>query len=71
RRMRQKIGDMGLDSSLETLAISIGIAIWEEGFKTKDDIIAAADSALYQAKSAGRDREYLYSSGRQLTDISG
>jgi diguanylate cyclase (GGDEF)-like protein len=71
RRMRQKIGDMGLDSSLETLAISIGIAIWEEGFKTKDDIIAAADSALYQAKSAGRNRECLYSSGRQLTDISG
>lgn len=71
RRMRQNIGSMGLDDSSGALAISIGIAVWEESFKTKDDIIAAADSALYQAKSAGRDREYLYSSGRQLTDING
>jgi diguanylate cyclase (GGDEF)-like protein len=71
RRMRQKIGAMGLESSHGTLAISIGIAVWEERFKTKDDIIAAADSALYQAKSAGRDRECLYSSGSQLTDMNG
>lgn len=69
RRMRQKIGAMGLDSSLGTLAISIGIAVWEESFKTKDDIVAAADSALYQAKSAGRGREYLYSPKSLLTDI--
>jgi len=60
RRMRHKVSAMGLDSSLGTLAISVGIAVWEEGFKKKDDIIAAADSALYQAKSAGRDRECLY-----------
>jgi diguanylate cyclase (GGDEF)-like protein len=71
RRMRQKIGAMGLDSFPGTVAISVGIAVWEENFKTKDDIIAAADSALYQAKSAGRDRECLYSPGRQLTDING
>lgn len=71
RRMRQSIGGIGLDSSPGTVAISIGIAVWEEGFKTKDDIIAAADSALYQAKSAGRNRECLYSSGRQPADING
>jgi diguanylate cyclase (GGDEF)-like protein len=69
RRMRQSIGAMGLASSFGTLAISIGVAVWEESFKTKDDIIGAADSALYQAKSAGRGRECLYSLGRQLTDI--
>ena len=71
RRMRQKIGGMGQDTFPGTLAISIGIAVWEERFKTKDDIIAAADSALYQSKSGGRDRESLYSSGHQLTDING
>jgi diguanylate cyclase (GGDEF)-like protein len=70
RRMRQSLGAMGRDSSLETLAISIGVAVWEESFKTKDDIIGAADSALYQAKSAGGGRECLYSLGRQLTDIN-
>lgn len=71
RRMRQNIRDMGPDSSFGTVGISIGIAVWEENFKTKDDIIAASDSALYQAKSAGRDRECLYSSGCQLTDFNG
>jgi diguanylate cyclase (GGDEF)-like protein len=69
RRMRQNIGSMGLDDSSGDLAISIGIAVWEERFKTKDDIIAAADSALYQAKSAGRDCECLYSSKSQLADM--
>lgn len=71
RRMRQNIAAMGLAGSLGSLAISVGIAVWEERFKKKDDIIAAADSALYQAKSAGRDRECIYSSGHLLTDING
>jgi diguanylate cyclase (GGDEF)-like protein len=63
RRMRQNIASMELDGSAGALAISIGVAVWEESLKTKDDIIAAADSALYQAKSAGRNRECLYLSG--------
>ena len=70
RRMRQSIGPMGLAGSLGTLAISIGVAVWEESFKTKDGIIAAADSALYQAKSSGRNRECLYPSQSRLTDMN-
>jgi diguanylate cyclase (GGDEF)-like protein len=70
RRMRQNIDAMGLDGSPGTVAISIGIAVWEESFKTKDDIIAATDSALYQAKSAGRGRECLYSPKSQLADMN-
>jgi diguanylate cyclase (GGDEF)-like protein len=71
RRMRQSIGSITLGSSPGALAISIGIAVWEESFNTKDDIISAADSALYQAKSAGRNRECLYFSQTRVTDING
>ena len=59
RRMRQNIDAVRTDQSLGPLGISIGIAVWEDNFKTNDDFIAAADSALYQAKSAGRNRECL------------
>ena len=71
RRMRQKIEALGTDKSFGTLAISIGIAVWEDSFKANNDFIAAADSALYQAKSAGRNRERLYSPKSRLTDING
>jgi diguanylate cyclase (GGDEF)-like protein len=67
RRMRQNIDALGTDQSLGALGISIGIAVWDDNFKTNDDFIAAADSALYQAKSAGRNRECLYSSKGLLT----
>ena len=71
RRMRQNIDALGTDKSFGTLAISIGIAVWEDNFKTNDDFIAAADSALYQAKSAGRNRECLYFSQTRVADING
>lgn len=67
RRMRQNIDALGMDQSFGTLGISIGIAVWEDNFKTNDDFIAAADSALYQAKSAGRNRECLYPPKSLLT----
>jgi len=70
RRMRQSIGAMGLASSLGTLAISIGMAVWEDNFKTNDDFISAADRALYQAKRAGRNRECLHTPKSQLADIN-
>jgi diguanylate cyclase (GGDEF)-like protein len=73
RRMRQNIDALGTDrpfGTLGTLAISIGIAVWEDSFKTNNDFIAAADSALYQAKTTGRNRECLYSLKSQLTDIN-
>ena len=71
RRMRQNIDALGTDKSFGTLGISIGIAVLEDNFKTNDDFIAAADSALYQAKSEGRNRECLYSPKRLLTDTHG
>ena len=70
RRMRQNIDALGTDKSFGTLAISIGIAIWEDNFKTNDDFISAADRALYQAKRAGRNRECLYTPKSQLADMN-
>ncbi len=70
RRMRQNIDALGMDQSFGTLGISIGIAVWEDNFKTNDDFIAAADSALYQAKSAGRNRECLHTPKSLLADMN-
>jgi diguanylate cyclase (GGDEF)-like protein len=70
RRMRQNIDGVSTDQSFGPLAISIGITVWEDNFKTNDDFIAAADSALYRAKSAGRNREYLYTPKSPITDVN-
>jgi len=38
-----------------SLTVSAGLAAFERGMKSPDDLLAAADRALYQAKAAGRD----------------
>ena len=42
------------------VTISIGIAVPSQARRTLDDLLAAADHALYQAKSSGRDRVVIY-----------
>ena len=39
----------------EPLTVSVGIATWDPSMKTRGEILAAADAALYAAKAAGRD----------------
>lgn len=39
-----------------TLTASIGLAVYEDGYKDAAEIVAAADAALYRAKAAGRNR---------------
>jgi len=42
--------------SLGEITISIGVAVFPANGSTPQELLAAADSALYQAKSEGRDR---------------
>ena len=39
----------------EPLTVSVGIAAWDPSMKTRGEILAASDAALYAAKAAGRD----------------
>ncbi len=45
----------------KNLTISSGLACFPEDAKNKGELIAKADSALYQAKKAGRNRTHIYS----------
>ena len=45
----------------KNLTISLGLASFPEDAKNKESLIALADSALYQAKAAGKNRTYIYS----------
>nr|WP_240906007.1 HDOD domain-containing protein [Thiorhodococcus mannitoliphagus] len=46
-----------------SLTISIGVAVYEDGFKDESEIVAAADAALYRAKAAGRNRIEMADAG--------
>jgi diguanylate cyclase (GGDEF)-like protein len=50
----------GSPDRVEHLTISIGIAVFQEDAQFKRDLIEAADTALYSAKSLGRNRVVLY-----------
>jgi PleD family two-component response regulator len=42
-----------------SLTISLGVASWPAHGTTVDDVVRAADTALYAAKHGGRDRVAL------------
>jgi len=39
---------------------SIGVVIWDDSYQDPDDLLRAADTAMYQAKEAGRDRYRIF-----------
>ena len=60
-RIRQHINTQQInvnETHIKT-SISIGIALKEAGMKNQDQLVNAADKALYAAKNAGRNRVFL------------
>ncbi len=57
--LRQAVKDIQVkyqDQLLNSTTISLGVAIFPDHGSTREEVIAAADAALYRAKQAGRDR---------------
>ena len=62
-RIRQGISQLAIPrdgTAAIRITISIGVAVPSQGRRTLDDLLAAADHALYQAKRSGRDRVVIY-----------
>ena len=54
------------------VTVSIGVAALDSGGKREySELMAAADAALYRAKSGGRDQVQMISTTRGLSAISG
>lgn len=44
------------DGQQISITVSIGVAVFHSSFETVEDLVGAADAALYQAKEGGRNR---------------
>jgi diguanylate cyclase (GGDEF)-like protein len=66
-RIRQGISQLAIPrdgTAAIRVTISIGVADPSQARRTLDDLLAAADHALYQAKRSGRDRVVMYADTR-------
>ena len=66
-RIRQGISQLAIPrdgTAAIRVTISIGVAVPSQARRTLDDLLAAADHALYQAKRSGRDRVVMYADTR-------
>jgi len=59
----------GKSQPLGRVTISVGVSTCTKNIDTPENIIAAADRALYQAKSKGKDRVEFYGENPQITQI--
>jgi diguanylate cyclase (GGDEF)-like protein len=57
-----------IDGQLVVLSVSVGVAIAESSVTT-EQLLHEADSAMYEAKAAGKNRYRVFDSGRNERDI--
>ena len=55
-RWRLSIADAVVEGDDVRFTVSLGVASFPRDGRTSDEVMAAADSAVYAAKAAGRDR---------------
>ncbi len=74
-RLRAKVAELAVpvsdrpDAATVRVSISIGVAAMESGqTRELNDLLAAADSALYSAKKAGRNRVWVAASELNMLD---
>ena len=63
-KLRREIADFNFPGIPRSVTISIGVAEFPHHGKSRDDLIRAADAALYAAKQAGRNRVRGWSENR-------
>ena len=67
-RLRKMVKAMKIhidETEIQT-SVSIGVANRENGMDNEDDLLRAADKALYAAKNAGRNRVCLFANGKTI-----
>jgi diguanylate cyclase (GGDEF)-like protein len=57
-RLRSRIADMwwSWKGRAWLLSVSVGVAVWPDTTRSRDNLLAQADAALYRAKERGRNR---------------
>lgn len=61
-KLREHVKELQLEwgeKSLDTITLSLGVAIYPENGRTPSELLQAADGALYRAKREGRDRTVM------------
>ena len=56
---------IGGDGSPKSVTVSVGVASYPEDGEDPESIVNAADTALYKAKTRGRNRVILAGNGRK------
>jgi diguanylate cyclase (GGDEF)-like protein len=67
--MSVPVSDDGKPENCIRLTVSVGVAPLDDTNRELTDLLAAADSALYLAKQAGRNRTHLANTSAPLTQV--